>query len=60
MRILIIGNYDLGLYKFRRELLEELVNRRHEVFASVPDGEIGKYENGWFFMKYSEVALKRF
>ena len=39
MRILIIGNYDLGLYKFRRELLEELVNRGHEVYASVPDGE---------------------
>lgn len=29
----------MGLYKFRRELLEELVNRNHEVYVSVPDGE---------------------
>lgn len=39
MKILILGNYDMGLYKFRKELLEELVSKGHEVYASVPDGE---------------------
>ncbi|MCH5259490.1 MAG: glycosyltransferase family 4 protein [Lachnospiraceae bacterium] len=39
MRILILTNYDLGLYKFRRELLEKLIIDEHEVFVCVPDGE---------------------
>ena len=39
MRVLILGNNDMGLYKFRRELLEELVYRNHEVYVSVPDGD---------------------
>lgn len=38
MRILIIANNDMGLYKFRRELLEKLVTE-HEVTISLPDGE---------------------
>lgn len=38
MRVLILANYDAGLYKFRRELLEALV-KEHEVFFCVPDGE---------------------
>lgn len=38
MKILILTNYDLGLYKFRRELLERMV-QEHEVFVSVPNGE---------------------
>ena len=38
MRILILANIDLGLFKFRKELLEDLV-RKHEVFICVPDGE---------------------
>ena len=38
MRVLIIANNDMGLYKFRRELLEELV-KEHEVTISLPDGE---------------------
>ena len=37
MRILILGNSCVGLYKFRKELLQELV-KDHEVFISVPDG----------------------
>lgn len=39
MRVLVLGNYDLGLYKFRKELLETLIQRGHEVFTSIPDGE---------------------
>lgn len=38
MRVLILANIDLGLYKFRRELLEELA-KHNEVFFCVPNGE---------------------
>lgn len=38
LRILILANYDMGLYKFRRELMEEL-RKKHEVFFCVPNGE---------------------
>lgn len=38
MRVLIIANIDIGLYKFRKELLEELV-KNNEVFFCVPQGE---------------------
>ena len=37
MRILILTNHDLGLYKFRRELLETLL-KENEVFVSMPRG----------------------
>lgn len=37
MRILILTNHDLGLYKFRKELLETLV-KDNDVFISVPEG----------------------
>lgn len=40
MRILILANYDLGLYKFRKELIEELLNRGHKVYISLPDGDL--------------------
>ena len=39
MRILILANNDVGLYKFRKELLEELHKNHYEVFASLPAGE---------------------
>ncbi|MBO4864818.1 MAG: glycosyltransferase family 4 protein [Eubacterium sp.] len=38
MRILILANIDIGLYKFRRELLEEIV-KENEVFFCVPYGD---------------------
>lgn len=38
MRILILANHDLGLYKFRKELIEELL-KTNEVFISLPYGE---------------------
>ena len=37
MKILILTNHDLGLYKFRRELLETLL-KDNEVFVSLPKG----------------------
>lgn len=38
MRILIVANADIGLYKFRKELLEELV-KENEVYIALPKGE---------------------
>lgn len=39
MKALILTNHQLGLYKFRREFLEKLVEDKYEVTVSVPDGE---------------------
>lgn len=38
MKILILANNDMGLYKFRKELLETLV-KEHSVHVAIPDGE---------------------
>lgn len=38
MKIMILANSDTGLYKFRRELLEELV-KTHQVSICLPDGD---------------------
>lgn len=38
MKIMILANSDTGLYKFRRELLEELV-KKHQVFICLPTGD---------------------
>lgn len=38
MRILFLANNDVGLYRFRQELLAELL-KDHEVFIALPDGE---------------------
>lgn len=40
MRILILTNNDIGLYKFRKELISDLINRSNEVYISLPDGEM--------------------
>lgn len=40
-RILILANNDIGLYKFRKELIIELL-QHHEVFISLPDGKFVK------------------
>ncbi|MBR5126524.1 MAG: glycosyltransferase family 4 protein [Oscillospiraceae bacterium] len=39
MKILILTNFDVGLYQFRRELVGELL-KEHQVFLSLPDGEL--------------------
>lgn len=40
MRILILANNDVGLYKFRKELIEDLLQQKNEVYISLPDGEL--------------------
>ncbi len=47
MRILILANAGIGLYKFRRELLESL-SKEHEVFFCIPEDE--------FIQKISETG----
>lgn len=39
MKILILANNDVGLYQFRRELIEEL-KKKHSVILSLPYGEM--------------------
>lgn len=39
MRILILANNDVGLYKFRKELMETLV-KENEVYACLPKGDM--------------------
>ncbi|MBC9785837.1 glycosyltransferase family 4 protein [Heliobacterium chlorum] len=39
MKILLLANLSLGLYKFRKELLQELIKQNHEVYVSVPKDE---------------------
>ena len=39
-RILILANFDVGLYKFRKELIQELLDQGNEVYISLPDGEL--------------------
>lgn len=41
MRIMVLANFDGGLYKFRKELLERLV-KEHEVYICLPEGEYTK------------------
>lgn len=40
MKILILANNDVGLYKFRKELIQTLIKRGHRVLVSIPDGEL--------------------
>ena len=57
-RILVLANLDLGLYKFRKELLEELLEKGKEVHIALPYGELVEplIQKG---CKYQEVAIER-
>jgi Glycosyltransferase len=37
--ILILANNDIGLYKFRKDLIQKLINKGNSVFISLPNGE---------------------
>ena len=39
MKILILANFDVGLYQFRRELIQALL-QEHEVILSLPNGDL--------------------
>lgn len=40
MIILAIANNDIGLYKFRKELLQKLIDDGNEVYISLPNGNL--------------------
>ena len=39
MRILVLANFDVGLYNFRKELLQTLICMGNEVYISLPYGK---------------------
>lgn len=39
MKVLVLSNFGMGLYKFRKEVLKELVNQGHQVVVSLPKDE---------------------
>lgn len=39
MKVMILANFDVGLYQFRRELIEELL-KENEVIIALPYGEL--------------------
>ena len=39
MKVMIMANFDVGLYRFRRELIGTLL-REHQVLLSLPDGAL--------------------
>ncbi len=49
MKILVLSNYAMGLYKFRKELIEELC-KDNEVCIALPDGE--------FVLELKELGCK--
>ncbi len=45
MKVLIVANNDIGLYKFRKELVQRLLEE-HEVFIALPNGDfISEFES---------------
>ena len=41
-KILILANLDVGLYKFRKALIKELIDQENEVYISLPKGMLVK------------------
>lgn len=39
MKILILANNDVGLYNFRKELIEKLIKLKNDIYISLPYGE---------------------
>lgn len=58
MKILILANNSIGLWKFRGELLEKLTDEENEVYVSCPNGEfIDKIKN--LGCKYIDTKISR-
>jgi galacturonosyltransferase len=39
MKVLVLANFGMGLHNFRKELLQELIDLKHEVYVSLPYDE---------------------
>lgn len=58
MKILVLANFGMGLYNFRKELLKELIDQNYEVYISLPNDEyVPKLER--LGCKYIETNLDR-
>lgn len=58
MKILVLANFGMGLYNFRKELLEELINQNNEVYISLPsDDYVPKLKK--LGCKFIETHLER-
>lgn len=57
-KILVLANYDVGLYKFRKSLLTELIKRGNEVLISLPHGDLVR-ELEMLGCKFIETPLER-
>lgn len=59
MKILVLANFGMGLYNFRKELLEELIKQKHEVYVSLPDDDeyVTKLTN--IGCKFIETSVSR-
>ena len=40
MKVLVLANNDVGLYKFRKELIHSILEKGNEVYISLPYGEL--------------------
>lgn len=58
MKILILANFDVGLYKFRKELIQELIHQGNEVYISLPDGDLVRKVEA-FGCKFIDTAVDR-
>lgn len=58
MTILILANNDIGLYKFRKAFLEELISRENKVYISLPYGHLVP-ELEKLGCKFIDTALER-
>lgn len=58
MKILVLTNFGMGLYRFRKELLKELIKLGNEIVVSFPDDEyVPLFEE--LGCKYIETKLDR-
>ncbi|MDM5329836.1 glycosyltransferase family 4 protein [Neobacillus sp. CF12] len=58
MKVLVLANFGMGLYNFRKELLEELIKQNHEVYISLPNDEfVPKLED--LGCKFIDTTLER-
>ncbi|MEH7074917.1 glycosyltransferase family 4 protein [Neobacillus drentensis] len=59
MKILVLANFGMGLYNFRKELLKELIKHNNEVYISLPNDDeyVPKLKN--LGSKFVETHLDR-
>lgn len=58
MKILVLANFGMGLYNFRKELLEELIKQNNDVYISLPNDEyVPKFKK--IGCKFIDTSLDR-